>query len=99
MKRAQLKLHISNESLRNTFITHVESVSSDHEVVIIVSGEAVILEYPMLTYTEVFYTSWGDAMLNRNPVITLGVDAIQEALNNGDREAIGFKRAMCGILE
>jgi energy-converting hydrogenase Eha subunit A len=98
MKRTQLKLLIENQNLREKFVSHVEGVDSEHQIVIVCSGDAVILEYPLLAYTEVFYTSWSDAMLNRNPVITLGVDAVQQPLNNGDREAIGYKRTLNGIV-
>ncbi|AUR84785.1 hypothetical protein NVP1063O_118 [Vibrio phage 1.063.O._10N.261.45.C7] len=98
MKRTQLKLLIENQNLREKFVSHVECQDASHQIVIVCSGNAVILEYPLLAYTEVFYASWSDTMLNRNPVITLGVDAVQQPLNNGDREAIGYKRTMYGIV-
>jgi energy-converting hydrogenase Eha subunit A len=98
MRRAQLKLLIEDKNLREKFVSHVEYQDASNQIVVIVSGNAVILEYPLLSYTEVFYTSWSDAMLNRNPVITLGVDAVQQPLNNGDREAIGYKRTLNGII-
>jgi energy-converting hydrogenase Eha subunit A len=98
MKRTQLKLLIEDKNLREKFVSHVEYQDTSNQIVIVCSGDAVILEYPLLAYTEVFYTSWSDAMLNRNPVITLGVNAIQQELNNGDREAIGYKRTLNGIV-
>ncbi|QXN60074.1 hypothetical protein KUA24_7 [Vibrio phage HNL01] len=88
----QVKLVITDSQARESFLEHLSSLdSAELQLVYIVAGDAVVLEFDQLYYYEVYYESFS-LFVENNPIIALGLNAIFEELTEWDKQELDMKR-------
>ncbi|AGH31930.1 hypothetical protein VPIG_00072 [Vibrio phage PWH3a-P1] len=89
--KTQIKLTFDSEhnSKLVEFITHLESLSDVCNFV--VAGEALLLEYDVYQWMNVYYYSWADCYQYNNPIIAIDRDCKHEALTGWDLEQLEMK--------
>lgn len=89
--KTQIKLIFDSEhnSKLVEFISHLDSLSDVCNFV--VAGEAVLLEYDVYQWMNVYYYSWADCYQHNNPIIAIDRDCKVEALTDWDLEQLEMK--------
>lgn len=90
--KTQIKLIFDSEhkSKLEEFITHLESLSD--VCTFVLAGEALLLEYDVHQWMNMYYYSWADCYQHNNPIIAIDRDCKHEALTDWDVEQLEMKR-------
>lgn len=72
------------------FVTHLESLSDVCSFVL--AGDALLLEFDVYQWMNVYYYSWDDCYQYNNPIIAIDRDCYVGKLSEWDLEQLEMKR-------
>ena len=90
--KTQIKLVFEHETHAKLieFVTHLESLSDVCNFV--VAGEAVLLEFDVYQWMNIYYYSWADNYQHNNPIIAIDRDCEVSTMTDWDLEQLEMKR-------
>lgn len=94
--KTQIKLIFDSEhnSKLVEFISHLESLSG--VCTFVLAGEALLIEYDVYQWMNVYYYSWADCYQHNNPIIAIDRDCKVEQLTAWDLEQLEMKSFVKG---